>query len=1716
MPDWIKDPNDQMENFELDHVASSTRNLLFLHGVEGNLWFESDTPQIQEHPVPLGTTIRCTGAKGYPPPKYVWSMADPSQSSSPDVFSYMDLAYSPGVFRDSPEALPASTFQENLLQLPSDPRYRGMSFLFRCQAFNEVSRRVYRVERLIFLSICLCDTRFVSLDLSLIYSPQMVAGHALLDNRDLDNSLDFYGQRYVHVLRQIILGLSQGPKYVRISTNPTCILNSTLKTAPLYASPMPLTHSLSRFQLANGLISASVRPKPVYQSGVDACPRKVPVNLTAVLRSVEQNISIQNPYFLNLRRLHAIVLPLDRWDQGDVVEFMQRMRKNYVSVIGVYFENPTGWAQGSPEYKVQLSSSKTFSEGCSTQTETDPATFIERLPLFDAICKVARAADVQERWIEGITFLSHIQKYIFVGENITLYSVVRLNPFDTEEYQLSACLMEHSATTGLNRHQDTQQKLEALCEEQLGFSSASKPGEVCLTIAQPLTLKASHDGVTAIVYQKGVNKTLAVSRYVRYNIKLQKPDFKKPYLSVKYLAEKAQDSAEFECIIEVTNLAFQIDLIYRSRRNGSFVVVARTTAIKAGFVYGDVNRKVSARLVWPAVPAEAEDADIYCLLSNPPIVEKVLDSLPPHSSDPVRLTFITSCPMRPTIKRIVSSPFTGDSETPRLGARMSFVCEAVTGGETNHPLQMALADRTEQFVICSRTGMGNVNTTVPCTFATWNEGGCGKFALDAKTTHPKALFAQCSISQVPNKKITLRRIEYTMPMVTIDQFDAFLFCETLPPWQVDEDLRLLSDPLDNLFAVDPTVTSINIGYYKWVCDVIAYPPPTSYDWRIKDAQPWNFDLGLRKIPVEKSNFNSTRTNIEAVSARGFFPKKFIPPNTTSPYFFTLSRDVPSFWQVGAWGTATLECTATNKEGKTTVREGFVNYATGNSTGRWLPQGALHPTIGRGNLGEPWIAECPIIGMAGASRVINLYILGKVEFLQEQYVNVPLFHTTHSACYVCRFYLFDGYNEVEVQPEFLVFHPSDPPIFAYKLVSGVWAFAGQHVQPPTLFKGDRVETRCLVWHNHDTVISNLESPFLARSDPMHSQISKIPSDKLRSRKFVLVNNLQYHLLEHAFIADASHDLMKYLGCYLNIQPTNKSNVVEKFGPLRVCSPPSSLKIYPALRSELKADDFLNCSDDHAVFSKSTLSWKYKLGPLPRPRGSNATDNFKQTVMSSTLVMSTLPSPGFYVFTCRAISVCNEKELVSEVDVQFLVLPKDGATWFTAVNLSPRIVLIPQSVSVECPSVLTPGSGLTAKNLTWFRFSRQAELTSPGNDPSASVLSYHDLINGTIITNHPNFLSYKEKKGEETFFSMDIKPTSYNDFGYYGCTLGAFHLGIGINEFNFDQVSPYPVCLVVNTTSPKIKLVSPSSDKCYRVGDVLEVTCEVMAYQGFCVEDDKPLGTRLLSSMATLSITFENNEIVRVLNVSSSIIVGENPPRIMLTFTPVLLTISPEHDGARLTCTAKPNLNTQKYNFSTDWDNLQPKLFRYATAKLCALYPPSNVIINPPQLNQVDVREVAVLNSGQWITCHANGNPSPIITIDAFPIVADNLTNVITQEVSDLNDWRDTMRPQPNWATEPLLNDTGVMMLVTKEHGAPEGLAYLGLCKAVNEINGNKAIVHKAFVFHLRDSSIDIVEDASLYQFAAVTFLVAIITFILVTFVREFLILHRRRIRTKAIQ
>ncbi|VUZ49502.1 unnamed protein product, partial [Hymenolepis diminuta] len=175
--------------------------------------------------------------------------------------------------------------------------------------------------------------------------------------------------------------------------------------------------------------------------------------------------------------------------------------------------------------------------------------------------------------------------------------------------------------------------------------------------------------------------------------------------------------------------------------------------------------------------------------------------------------------------------------------------------------------------------------------------------------------------------------------------------------------------------------------------------------------------------------------------------------------------------------------------------------------------------------------------------------------------------------------------------------------------------------------------------------------------------------------------------------------------------------------------------------------------------------------------------------------------------------------------------------------------------------------------------------------------------------------------------------------------------------------------------------------------------------------------------------------------------------------------------------------------------------------------ANFIIIPSPPEQVSETKVAfTIDSGEWITCIASGNPPPTVTLDAYPIRRGALAEAMRLGLEGIEHWRDYSRAQPDWPSAPLKNDTGSMMLVLRETNDPPDITYFGVCRGTNRVNKTDQTTHKAFIFQIRDIR-GFTSSSSFNHFLIVAFIISLLVFVLGTFIHEILVLRHRYRRLK---
>ncbi|VDN09357.1 unnamed protein product [Dibothriocephalus latus] len=988
LPDWMRDPNDKNGNRLLRILGSKSAHIEFYQGATGELQFESKTPYFEEHPVPLGTSVRCKGGTGFPLLKHSWSLINPLQNESYKKYaSSLPLPYwkTERVFRDIDNFQPPNMINGDTVTIPYNSTLRGVSFLFLCEGTNtDFHGKAYTIPRRLHLTVCICtDERMKKIDISMIVSPQLLPSVKMEGHSGEMERIDFYGRRYLTLLRQIILGLPQSSELARISIVPTTILGD-LKRHPLYRKALDFRHNLTRHQLVEGLISENIRPASLFISE-NSCPYKYRVRMDEAIQAIPETFSTARSRGMR-KRPHIILYPMDPWNQIDspsiAEKILHKLQGEGSELVKVYFLNKSHavWEDNthgfSSSHTVDLMpQAKYGSKKCEdAMSDNDEAGFIDRLAMFNKICELAVSAKIKDARTPGFLYFSLPYRMQLLSAKITISCMSRLDPFGAYKRQMRLCLANYDAVRTYKVGKSSVEDLDKTCVKHLLTTDFSKPEDRCIALHYEMVLEDSHNGLFAVCYRRTQDMAKELATFAFRPIRLTSIPLTDPVLVVVHWPMKS--------------------------------VERQLTA----FTLGQINQKGSVRLIWREIPPNADEADIYCLISRPGINATNFTALPNITatikvSKSERRRFLGGCPREPVIKTLFSQPHSNEAASPKLGNQMYLSCEADTGVE-NAPIQMAYADKETRFVICNHptqrdlTGVvkDQLEINLDCWFADWNKGGCFQ-QPNAMYSKPELVnFTACKIKRQPKYYSSIRTIELEIPLLRIEHFGGFVFCETVPRRFVGKKIpakRLLSKYLENYFEVEPQILSMEVSLLDWNCLVIANPPASETSLETIEAYPQSLRRALAEPHLRTSYNNKSLMWQMSKEAANFFPTDYLKSvndaNSSMLSIVSLYRPPPNPERTTEGGLATVECSVTQKDGensRTASRRIHITYPRSSKMSR-LPSGTtLIPSSGVVEQGSSWGIRCTL---PSNFRITALYayLLYKADLEGWGFVGVPL-------------------------------------------------------------------------------------------------------------------------------------------------------------------------------------------------------------------------------------------------------------------------------------------------------------------------------------------------------------------------------------------------------------------------------------------------------------------------------------------------------------------------------------------------------------------------------------------------------------------------------------------------------------------------------------------------------------------------------------------------------
>ncbi|BHF58781.1 hypothetical protein SprV_0100173600 [Sparganum proliferum] len=590
---------------------------------------------------------------------------------------------------------------------------------------------------------------------------------------------------------------------------------------------------------------------------------------------------------------------------------------------------------------------------------------------------------------------------------LTISCMSRLDPFEAYKRQMRLCLANYDAVQGYKLGRSSVEDLDNTCIKHLLTTDFSKPEDSCISLHYEMVLQDSHNGLFAVCYRRTRDMEKELASFAIRPIRLTSIPLTDPALVIAHWPHKSGDSAELQCVVDVSIPPFQVDLVYNPNGTLDFIVVVRKMT---AFTLGQIGRKVSVRLVWLNVPSNAGNADLFCFISRPGMKALHLKSLPNVTatlkiSKPTRHPFDGGCPQAPVIKRLFTRPLSDETAAPQLGNRLSLICEAETGME-NAPMQMAYADNETRFVICSG-GEHDARDDVPtaleiplaCWFANWTKGGCFQRPDAMYSNHELANFTACRIKRRPQFHNAIRIIEFVIPLLQVKHFGGFVFCETVP-WKfvgkgVLGERRLLSEALENYFDVEPQILSMDVSLLGWKCLIIACPPAEETTLETIVAHPQSLRRALAGTQLNILHESKSMKWRMSKEAPYFFPTPYLASinesNSSMPFIIRLFRAPPNPARVAEGGLATVECSVTQnyKDDHRTASERIHISYPRSSKAAHRPSGTtLIPSSGVVEPNSSWGIRCPLTSIF-SSTAMHMYLLYKSELGPWNFIGIPL-------------------------------------------------------------------------------------------------------------------------------------------------------------------------------------------------------------------------------------------------------------------------------------------------------------------------------------------------------------------------------------------------------------------------------------------------------------------------------------------------------------------------------------------------------------------------------------------------------------------------------------------------------------------------------------------------------------------------------------------------------
>ncbi|CAL8093568.1 unnamed protein product [Calicophoron daubneyi] len=1226
-------------------VLSSSVNVTIFEAANGDLVIRTVATDFETQPVPLGSEFTCTGGYGLPSLEYKWTCQSMDNNKS---------------YADSPkESLRIDGVH---VIVPDEDSFRGTSYTCTCEGYNTVLKKRYAITKAINITVLLCLTDEVEMDLTIVVNPCIL------------RTCNFF-PRYEKMLTQIIIGLPH--RYDRVRFQFVAI-NTDEKTEPL---PHSFDHDLTRRQLVGNLTD--------FQR---TC------SLTGGLNKVAEKLeSADKPV---TGRNYIVLLPVDNQtmnyplETSSLVElnssgvkfltgFTHKIDGKFAKENWKFIEHlkPIKWSQLLPE----------FDYGACEDFKLR----IHRKDLYDALCY---SGGYREPGIVAEPVLQFIPslRQFYPGINLVVICAAPAWTLEheTRHIEISLCLTNKTKLDELSKYKKPNiQRLRRTCNVHLTEKTVRGPLN---NLAVSERVKLPRDDLNSFVlcYQRRGGRSPKVydpTNYTAQGITVGETIFEKPELSIIQRPCGEERGARLKCRVK-SNFANMRGLLVAEypaskKETDRFVVITRSE-----FSSPFLNLLMEANLNWVQTPEDITDITVYCVAMpvwKDDLKQEYASLWQDNKKDNIRVSdgqHLNMSANRPSTPEMKIEP-DFRRKLPEFGSRLEITCEANTTSE-GLPLQLMYLTTNYTIILCTNGTLVPMltsrHTPVPCMHLTPSAvEDCSQSPVDLIRTDNTYYPAICSLYFSSELKIYVRQIRLVVTTLRMVDFGARVFCRTVDPFvksvPSDKPRDLLTTRVEDVrYRITPYIEDFHFDQSReeWYCSAVGFPHSDEGSIEEVNAKPgWlkaqlsgfvsllldpklrilnehllplgtndskyrgQFDLAFRSpVPIPEGltkglvivqcNFSGQIVRLETRTGKKPFVEEPLVSETG-----VIRADQPVRLQ--CWIDLVPNTTVDRIAFHRTVHYFWMKYdvtvltiSPADVSKRRSDMGKIEKEI---HLSAHWaISSVPTVRVLYEKRGRSVGV---------EIVNV--FSTEFdSGQYYCTAYAMGKF--LKARPIAVsVLGRSKNITFGCRTVKNYTLWKPQLI---TLNPGDIYQTMCMVWSTdpYDRVIDRLllENSERQTDSNLTVKILQHPS------RIVLGKAQQYQLIELEGTTDA-------LTCLLEHHSTTHRSTISSS---RVeCSMPD-LTWTPKDQLIYSNKEVITCVVRSSCIQPYII-WQWLAGPIPQLTLS-ADEVQGQTVSEGErLYLSRLPRGGTYLFSCSATCVCASGTYSNSIDVQLFLDDSD---------------------------------------------------------------------------------------------------------------------------------------------------------------------------------------------------------------------------------------------------------------------------------------------------------------------------------------------------------------------------------------------------------------------------------------------------------------------------